>query len=386
MENLVLVDGAYLSTILLETCVKNNIPVHIHNKELENLAKQYTPNVRIVDENEAKTIAKKANAIYTTAESMLPLAIKEECIQNIKIFKDKVLFRKTLSSLPEYKDFFFREVDSNELLNFEPSLEKSVIKPAIGFFSIGVKVCSKDDFTEQSEKALEEVRNASATYPSTVIRNDKWIIEEYIEGKEFAADVYFDNNGDVVVNAIYSHPFKDEKDTRDVLYYSNTKIMKEQGILVREFLKKLSGLLPYKLRNFPLHMEYRIRNNTLYPIEINPWRFGGFGLSDLPAVWGLNQYERFFGIKSSVKVNMKEDVDYAFILCRNPSDMKPGRYTVDHEGYKKTLNELEISVQQYTPFDHHRFGVSSVTNCEAYNEKSMMSLLEYDTAPHYSRA
>ncbi|VVC03386.1 ATP-grasp domain protein [Candidatus Bilamarchaeum dharawalense] len=376
---IVLVDGAFVSDILVETCVKYEIPIYAANKQLKTKIRSHGR--ATISIKQAKKVFKNGERAYTSAESVLPIVHSKI----VDVFKNKFLFRTILSSFPEYRDFFFRELSKEELANFQPS-KKVVLKPSRGFFSLGVRVCLPENFNENAKGAVKEVENATKTYPSATLKEDKWIVEEYITGKEFAVDAYFDKQGNPVVNAVYYHPFSDEMDTRDLLYYSNKRIMKEQVPKVKLFLTRLRDAVSSSSRisNFPLHMEYRIRNGVVYPIEINPWRFGGFGLSDLPAVWGLNQYERFFGLKTNEKAEMKDGINYAFILCRNPVNLSDNqRYQIDHEGYRKMLKDLEIEVKQYHKFDYKKFGVASVANCEAFNERKMVSLLKYDTSPHY---
>ncbi len=383
-DNIVLVDGALVSDILIETCEKHGILFYVANEEMKT---KFAGSKNLISKEQISKISKTAERIYTTSENVLPMILgnrEKNSYSSMELFKNKFLFRTKLSSFPEYRDFFFKELNTSELLDFEPS-KKVVLKPSRGFFSLGVRVCSPDNFKKNAKEAITEAEDAAKTYPSATIMTDKWLVEEYIAGNEFAVDAYFDKQEEPVINAVYYHPFKDENDTRDLLYYSNKRIMEEQVPKVKLFLTRLrDSNSSAKLVNFPIHMEYRVKNGIIYPIEINPWRFGGFGLSDLPSVWGLNQYEKFFGMNEGNEVKMKDGVNYAFILCRNPNSMRNNtKYWVDHVGYRKMLNDLEISVRQYHEFDYNKFGVASVANCEARNEKKMLSLLECDTSPYY---
>lgn len=384
-NKLVLIDGAFVSDILIETCRKYKIPVYVANQQLKTkLCSSGCSELLIKPPTE---VLSNTGRIYTSAESLLPVLLENSEAYSgiVDIFKNKFLFRTKLSLFPEYRHFFFRELDKKNLPGFQPS-KKVVLKPSRGFFSLGVRVCTYANFNKNAKEAIAEVESATRIYPHATLKDDKWVIEEYILGKEFAVDAYFDKSGEPVINAVYYHPFSDETDTRDLLYYTNKKIMNEQVPKVKLFLTRLSRVISpsLKIKNFPLHMEYRLKGGIIYPIEVNPWRFGGFGLSDLPATWGLNQYERFFGLGSMKHAEMKAGLSYAFILCRNPLDLDASiDYHVDHEGYQKMLTDLGISVKQYHTFDYKKFGVASVANCEAINEKKMLGLLNYDTSPHY---
>ncbi|MFH1056648.1 MAG: ATP-grasp domain-containing protein [Candidatus Micrarchaeota archaeon] len=384
-RRLVLVDGAFASPVLMESCAKNGIPVFAASAKAEAAARK--AGCMLVSREEASGLAKDS-VVYTTAESMLPIALSgksERVSREVEVFHDKSLFRRALAKLPEYENFFFKELAAEELLDFRPQ-GNVVLKPSVGFFSFGVKPADETNFQAVAKASLAEVSRFARAYPESVLRGSKWVVEEEIKGNEFATDAFFDSEGNVRVNAVYRHPFRDENDTRDLLYYTNEKIMREQSGPVKSLLERICTGAKLNLKNLPVHMEYRLRNGVLYPIEVNPWRFAGMGLEDLPVLWGLNQYEEFFGIRQECKPALKEGENYAFILCRNPEGMQnPENYSVDHVGYRRMLESIGVSVKQYQELDHARFGVGSMANCIAGNEKKMLGLLSYDTSPHYVR-
>jgi hypothetical protein len=44
-----------------------------------------------------------------------------------------------------------------------------------------------------------------------------------------------------------------------------------------------------------MHVEFKMRNGKLFPIEFNPLRFGGTGFPDLAYYsYGINPYTSFF--------------------------------------------------------------------------------------------
>jgi hypothetical protein len=65
----------------------------------------------------------------------------------------------------------------------------------------------------------------------------------------------------------------------------------QQAVIFFEYLNKHV----LQVTHLPIHAEFRIHKNQLMPIELNPLRFGGFGLADLAYYgWGINPYDAFF--------------------------------------------------------------------------------------------
>jgi biotin carboxylase len=76
-----------------------------------------------------------------------------------------------------------------------------VIKPAVGFFSIGVHIVEneKDWIKAKSELQPDKLKSI---FPENVLNTSNFIIEEFIRGEEYAIDYYYDNNGDVLLNVL----------------------------------------------------------------------------------------------------------------------------------------------------------------------------------------
>ena len=100
--------------------------------------------LNILDEEKAIQQAKSSEniMIYTTSENSIGWIAKHlsftKLPQKIELFKDKVKFRTLIKKM--YPDFYFREIQLCELddLPLENIPMPFIIKPAVGFFSMGV--------------------------------------------------------------------------------------------------------------------------------------------------------------------------------------------------------------------------------------------------------
>jgi hypothetical protein len=77
------------------------------------------------------------------------------------------------------------------------------IKPAVGFFSIGVHRRKWKDWINKSELQPDKLKSI---FPENVLNTSNFIIEEFIRGEEYAID-YYDNNGDAVLLNVLHHLF-----------------------------------------------------------------------------------------------------------------------------------------------------------------------------------
>ena len=203
-----ILEKPYVSEFLIDTIVQNDWAV------LENQA---------VDEAEIEEGAfdkippEVAKNYYLTQEYPLIYANSENAItwvldnlpesnlsSYIKLFKDKIEFREMLKEL--YPDFYFQAIGLEELKNTSSDNIKFpvVIKPAVGFLSFGVHTVKDDKEWKDAIAALErEMKQAAQMYPEHVVNSSKFIIEEMIEGEEFAIDAYYDRDGEPVILNIF---------------------------------------------------------------------------------------------------------------------------------------------------------------------------------------
>lgn len=275
----------------------------------------------------------------------------------VKRLKDKVEFRKTLKEI--YPDYVFRGVDFDELDKIDPSgLSKPfVVKPSVGFFSLGVhKVNSDEQWTETVRKIKDEVRDIRKMYPEQVLDVSKFIIEECIEGEEFAVDAYYDKDGQPVILDILGHLFASENDVSDRVYYTSATLIKKWGKKFGKILGELGRLA--KLKNFPIHAEMRVddQGNIAF-IEVNPMRFAGWCCTDLAYfAYDLNPYEYFLKQKKpdwNEILQNREGKAWSLVVADMPSSVDCREIvSVDYDalasGFSKLLELRKVDYARYS--------------------------------------
>ena len=197
----------------------------------------------------------------------------------IALLKDKAMFREACRQL--HPNFIFHKLPYPELFTFDISKIKFpfVLKPSVDFLSVGVYVIQDEgDWVNTLIDLQQNIQEKTNKFPDAVVRNDTFIIESYISGKEFALDLYFRDKEPVIIN-IFEHPFSSSKDVSDKLYTTSKKIFDGYLTTFTEYLKQLNAIL--NLENIPVHIELRIDGSNITPIEINPLRFAGMCLNEI---------------------------------------------------------------------------------------------------------
>ncbi|MFU2018507.1 ATP-grasp domain-containing protein [Peribacillus butanolivorans] len=96
-----------------------------------------------------------------------------------------------------------------------------VIKPNIGYSSVGVhKVKNEQDWDIAVSHLKDDLLHSDGLYDSTVVGSQTVLIEEWIQGEEYAIDGYFNQDGEPIINA-FKRLFKDDYDTSDRIYYTS---------------------------------------------------------------------------------------------------------------------------------------------------------------------
>jgi len=276
----------------------------------------------------------------------------------IGLFKDKLAFRDLVADL--YADYRYFEVPLSALRAFDPSSLRApfIVKPAVGFFSLAVHVVASADAWPSVVAEIErEVQAFASLYPEQVLRLDRFVVEEVIEGEEFAVDAYFDADGAPVLIDIYAHLFVSADDVSDRVYLTSAETVARLGPPALEFLAEVGRRAG--LSDFPVHAELRFDDaGRVAPIEVNPMRFGGWCAADLAHfAYGVNPYRCYLlgerpdwtriaaettgrttalivsDLPSSVDLAAIESVDYGRFAARfsNVLDLRPmdfNRYPV----------------------------------------------------------
>jgi len=291
-------DKPYISDFFKQTVRDNNIPVV--GTEIAKKLELYS-GTNIISEEAAIELARASGdlRIYTTSENAIGWISKylafSDLPEKIALFKDKLNFRELTS--PLFPDFYFKEVRVEDLkkIQVEDIPLPFIIKPAVGFFSMGVrKVTSHADWLSTVDSILAEMNKNKSAYPEAVLNTSSFIIEQCIEGDEYAFDAYFDASGEPVVLSILKHTFASETDVSDRVYTTSKEIIEENLMDFTAFAGSIGKLA--RLKNFPVHIEVRRENGVLLPIEVNPMRFGGWcTTADISHMaYGFNPYLCYF--------------------------------------------------------------------------------------------
>ncbi|NEQ04278.1 ATP-grasp domain-containing protein, partial [Moorena sp. SIO3F7] len=117
---------------------------------------------------------------------------------------------------------------------------------------------------------------------------------------------------------------------------------------------------------FPFHFEFRLSSNgTLFPIELNPLRFGGDALPDtIEYAFGFNPYELFFTDKSpdwnSLLANLDTSKIYASIIAGLPPHYTPEKYLIDQESFRNIFGNRLLNYLPSDPTISPFFGVAHI--------------------------
>ena len=357
---MIILDKPYVSDFLIDTIRKYQIPV----LNIPFLKTINSNGLRLLSDSEAvQSIVVQHDLMYTNSENAIGWIsdnLQETTLpKQIEIFKNKEKFRELISKL--YPDFYYKKVAFSDLYNFNTkTLPKPfVIKPNIGFFSMGVHIIKNDnDWKKALELLHNEMEVVKDLYPLQVMDATDFIIESYIKGKEYAVDCYFNKNGKPVILNILEHQFSSTDDVSDRLYYTSTTIIESLRAKVEQFLIKLNGLAG--LTKFPLHIEIRIDKDIIVPIEGNPMRFGGWcTTADLAYhAFGFNPYHYYFEQKEPDwdKILKSHDESiYSIIILNNATgysanEIKSFDYDKLLAIFKTPLELRKINYSKYPLF------------------------------------
>ncbi|MCF7929266.1 MAG: ATP-grasp domain-containing protein, partial [Spirochaetales bacterium] len=206
-----------------------------------------------------------------------------------------------------------------------------------------------------------------------------FIIEQCIEGEEFAVDAYFDREGRPVILNILKHLFSSGEDVSDRVYITSKEIMRvfyDKFFPVLEGIGRLTGA-----KRFPIHAEFRINpEGVVVPIEVNPMRFAGWCTTDIAFyAFGVNVYEYFFEQKKpdwEAILSRMDDKLYSIIVGDLPKGLDPGKVDVD---YHRLLSAFE-HVLELRKINYRRHGVFAFvfTETRAENRQELDAILQSD--------
>ncbi len=362
---MIILEKPYVSEFLIDTVVQNNWLVLENEPVMMSGFEEGALNLITTGKAVEYFSDIEYPLIYSNSENSINWVIENLPDSNlsryIKLFKDKIEFRKMLSEL--YPEFFFKESNLEELKNIplEELKYPFVIKPSVGFLSFGVHTVHDDKDWKTVIAVLErEMKEAQELYPENVINSSKFILEEYISGDEYAVDAYYDSNGVPVILNIFNHPFLDSKDVRDRIYIMSAQIMMKYMAKFAILLKQIGD--KNNIRNFPLHIELRITSDDkIIPIEVNPMRFAGWCTTDVSKyAWGINVYESFL---NQTKPNWNEILAsatskiYYFSMAEVDSNIDRTKIRAfDYDGYLAYFSNI-LELRRINPKKNPLFAV-----------------------------
>ena len=358
------VDKPYISEFLKKTVLDNQIPV-VETVEAKQLG--LYDGTKVISEEQAIAMARDQEnpVIYTTSENAIGwLAANlpfSDLPLKIELFKNKFKFREMTKSI--FPDFYFKEVRLDDLRGFQWDDDiplPFIIKPSIGFFSMGVyKVASREEWSKTVDLIHAEIDEVKGLYPEEVMDTSSFIIEQCINGEEFAVDAYYDKSGEPVVLSIFRHTFASEDDVSDRVYTTSKEIVEQNLPEFTEFVRKI-GLLS-GVKNFPVHIELRRETDgTLLPIEVNPMRFGGWCTTADATfhAYGLNPYLYYHHQQKpdwSELLQGKEGKIFSLIVLDNSTGVDGSEIqSFDYEkllaGFENVLELRKIDYKSYPVF------------------------------------
>lgn len=384
---MILIDKPFVSDFLINTIRDHNFKV-VSTKQARELI--LDDSLNWISEKSAIAEIEKdpKKLVYTNSENSISWIFENLQSTNlpyqIQLFKDKFKFRELIKD--SYPDFFYKTVKLEEIqdLSLDGIDFPFVIKPSLGFFSIGVHLVHNLSDWNVAKKELN-YKNLQSMYPKDVLDTTTFIIEEFIKGEEYAIDCYFDKVGNVVILNILHHKFSSGNDVSDRVYSTSKGIILKYKDAIEEFLRPIGNKVG--LKNFPMHIEIRIDSNgRIVPVEVNPLRFGGWCTTgDLSwYAYGINSYEYFIENKKpnwEQIFKTRNDKIYSIILLNNNSKYKASE--ISHFDYQMLEQDLEkmlvlrkIDIKKYPVFGFV-FSETSLDNEEELNNILMSDLSKY---------
>lgn len=383
---MVILDEPYASPQLLEWLEASQHPV-LRNAFSRAAALRSGRDLHLVDAAEATARLDAGERVYTNSENTLEWICahtsNKPLAHAVATFKDKGAMRKLLASMDE--EFFFRACTADELgeLDFA-SLEAHlpfVVKPQRGFCSMGVHVVrSRADWDAALADFAANASVWASMYPDAVVAGGNFILEQYITGREYALDAFFDEAGAAHVLNVLRHDFAGPQDTSDRMYTTSVAIVREHAPAFEAWLTRVNDLVGAK--NFPVHVELRVdeaHGGAIRPIEFNPLRFAGLGGTDVAQhAYGFRTYEAFL---AGELPNWEAAFAYAgnhvytMSLLNPPTDVTGGE-TFDYQAFSTRF----ARVLELRQFDVPTFGCYGFLFIEA--DESPQGAAELDFLMH----
>ena len=377
---MIVLDYPYVSRFLIDSVLELGLPV-LDTPQVRALAGDAP--LDYIDEIEFSARLALGGKVYTNSENglghILRCRCNEDLARQIDICKDKALFREAVAALhPGYR---FLRVPFDQLGAIDPAAMPCpcVVKPTRGFFSLGVHVIDTPADWPAALRAIEAERAAlNDEYPEAVVSGGEFIVEQTLDGEEYAIDVYFDAEGNPVITNILHHHFISEDDVSDRLYYTSAGIIETWLLPFTEYLRDVARECAF--RDFVTHIEVRVTEaGDIIPIEANPLRFAGWCVADITALaWGFNPYECYFkDLRPDWDAILTENQGMATAMVIGtlpPGTKGKSVAAVDYAGFQSMFsNVLELRKIDYLTYPVFAFAFASLPESELDGLKQVVA-------------
>ncbi len=279
---MMIVEKPFVSEPLKEWLQESQHPVLRNQMACEIAQEGWSLN--LIDAPAAAARIDAGERVLTNSENALAWVVAEvhdeRLLDCIHLFKSKAEMRERLRPLDP--SLFFETFSFEELrrASYEQFPSHFAIKPEVGFCSMGVHVVDSRESYAAARAGIERERAAwQSMYPSVVIDADRYIVEGYIEGDEFAVEAFYDADGKAHVIGVCQHVFASGTDVSDRLYETSPALMTKYAGVFEEWLNEVNAIIG--ARDMAIHPELRVNSTGVHAIEFNPMRFMGLGATDL---------------------------------------------------------------------------------------------------------
>jgi len=354
---MIILDKPYISKEMKEFLQESQACV-LDNPQAQKESQGYS--LHLAPSEELVSRFQEGERLYTASENSLSWVTDNlkspDLLRSVHMMKDKAEFRRILQAL--YPDFYFQAVPTHQLDQINPDLLPLpvILKPAVGFFSLGVyTIQTTDDWRNALQTIYQQAEKWSAEFSSSVVNHTSFLIEQYIAGEEYALDVYFGEQGHAVILNIMKHDFSSAEDVSDRLYYTSREIVLSHIRAFEDYLNNVNAII--QARNFPAHVEIRVDQGRIYPIEFNPLRFAGWCCTDITYfAFGFKTYDYYLNNRRPDWDHLlagKEHKIYTLIALNKPENFdnkKEFDYNGLCEHFQKVLCVRKVDHRQFSAF------------------------------------
>ena len=203
------------------------------------------------------------SSVLFTSKIVEELGVNGNSFESVKNCLYKATTREKLTDINQLQPKFIKAKSLNEINKFREKINsKIIIKPNDGVASIGVM--SVDNGESRDTEIVDIINSCS---------NKEVVVEEFFEGQEYAYEGYL-KEGELKTIVIfekpgdYSGPYFEEK-----IFIAPSDIDTEKVHEIQKVCQ--SACTELGLTFGPVHIEFKIINNKIFIIEVNPRTIGG---------------------------------------------------------------------------------------------------------------